>query len=85
MKYLLVLLVVVIGVFALMGRSRRPPATPDAKPAKPGRSEPAPATMLACAHCGLHLPGDEAHRDAEGRAFCSDAHRLAGPRSPGPG
>jgi uncharacterized protein len=36
--------------------------------------------MLACAHCGVHLPGDETVRDEAGRAYCGDAHRLAGPR-----
>jgi uncharacterized protein len=39
--------------------------------------------MLACAHCGVHLPSADALRDAAGRAYCSDAHRLAGPRSGG--
>jgi uncharacterized protein len=40
----------------------------------------APAAMLACAHCGLHLPQPEAQFDADGRPYCSEAHRLAGPR-----
>lgn len=87
MKYLLVLLVVVIGLYALMGRVRRP-RSPDAPP-QPGRAPPpaAPSTakaaatpMLACAHCGVHLPSDEAALDAAGRGYCGDAHRLAGPR-----
>jgi uncharacterized protein len=38
------------------------------------------APMLACSHCGLHLPKTEAVFDAEGRPFCGEAHRLAGPR-----
>jgi uncharacterized protein len=36
--------------------------------------------MLACAHCGLLLPPEEATHDAAGRPFCSQAHSLAGPR-----
>ena len=84
MKYLLVLLVVAIGLFALFGRSRRPstPAKPDepARPAPPVSPAAAPAPMLACSHCGVHLPRDDAMMDAAGRGFCSDAHRLAGPR-----
>jgi uncharacterized protein len=44
----------------------------------PGPAEPTP--MLACAHCGVHLPRAEAVSDADGRAYCGEAHRLAGPR-----
>jgi uncharacterized protein len=83
MKYLLVLLVVAIGLFALFGRGRgRRPAAPDkAEPARPpAPAAAAPAPMLACAHCGVHLPRDDAVLDAAGRGFCGDAHRLAGPR-----
>ena len=38
-----------------------------------------PQTMVACAHCGVHLPQHEACADAAGLPYCSDAHRLAGP------
>lgn len=76
MKYLLVLLVVVIGLFALLGRSRRAPPPAQGMPA----ASPPPAAMLSCAHCGLHLPRDETVSDAAGRVYCGEAHRLAGPR-----
>jgi len=34
--------------------------------------------MVRCAHCGIHIPKNEAlHRD--GRDYCSEAHRDAGP------
>jgi uncharacterized protein len=79
MKYLLVLLVVGIVLWLMFGRSRKPADRADAaRPAAGGPAEPAP--MLACAHCGVHLPRDEALRDGVGRAYCSEAHRLAGPR-----
>ena len=32
--------------------------------------------MLACAHCGVHLPRDEA-LPGRGGVFCGDAHRAA--------
>lgn len=35
--------------------------------------------MVACAHCGVHLPRDEALADPHGRSYCSTAHRDAGP------
>ncbi|MEY3252574.1 MAG: hypothetical protein RL227_1547 [Pseudomonadota bacterium] len=82
---LVVLLIVVVGglLWLAMGRRKTPtdkPAKPDvAKSAAPG----APQAMLACAHCGVHLPSADALRDAAGHAYCTDAHRLAGPRSAG--
>ena len=81
MKYLLVLLVVLVVAWMLLRRREPPPpppkrgAAPDAK-----RTPDAPLPMLACAHCGMHLPQAEAQMDAAGRPFCSEAHRLAGPR-----
>ncbi len=77
MKYLLLLLVVGVALYLLLGRSRKaaePP--PTAKPRPPT----SPATMLACAHCGVHLPRDDALVDKVGLAYCGEAHRLAGPR-----
>lgn len=79
MKYLLVLLVVLAGAWLLLGRRRgeRPPAAPPQKRQPTGSK---PQAMLTCAHCGVHLPEDDVLRDAAGRAFCTEAHRLAGPR-----
>ncbi|MBL8445018.1 MAG: hypothetical protein JNK52_13295 [Zoogloeaceae bacterium] len=39
----------------------------------------APERMLACAHCGLHVPeGDGVH--GEGGFYCCDEHRRLGVR-----
>jgi uncharacterized protein len=79
MKFLLLLVVIVVAVWMVLKR-QRPPGPPSSR-APRGRGEPAaPTQMLACAHCGVHLPQSEAVTDAAGRPFCSDAHRLAGPR-----
>jgi uncharacterized protein len=40
------------------------------------RHHPAPEKMVACAHCGVHLPQSEGVTDGE-RIFCCEAHRLA--------
>lgn len=72
MKYLVVL-AVVVGVF-WWALSRRPVIRNKAA----GRSSPKQA-MVACAHCGVHLPQSEAVVGPAGN-FCSEAHRLAGPR-----
>jgi uncharacterized protein len=45
-----------------------------------GRSADAPRldAMVACAHCGLHVPTAEAV-ERDGRSYCSAAHRDLGP------
>lgn len=79
MKFLLVLAVVVVMALLWLGRRRGGPPPAPRAPAR--RVPPAPpAEMTACAHCGLHLPASEALRDAQGRPYCGQAHRLAGPR-----
>jgi uncharacterized protein len=40
-----------------------------------------PGELVACAHCGVHLPRAEA-RSAPGGAYCSDEHARLGPRRP---
>jgi uncharacterized protein len=41
----------------------------------------APGELVACAHCGVHLPRAEA-RSAPGGAYCSEEHARLGPRRP---
>ncbi len=77
MKYLLVLLVVVVGIWLLTNRRRSGEAPPVAR--KKPKAVEAPPEMVACAHCGMHVPASEALLDAAGRPFCEEAHRLAGP------
>jgi uncharacterized protein len=72
MKYLLLLLIV--GVVLWVWRVRS-----SGRVASRGAAKQAPEGMLACAHCGLHLPASEALL-GEGAAYCSDAHRAAGPQ-----
>ena len=86
LKYLLLALVVLWLLYSpavrgrLRGQSRHKgdggkptKATQPAKPVQADRIEP-------CAHCGVHLPASEALHDIGGRVYCSEAHRLAGPR-----
>ena len=83
MKYLILLLVIVVVGWLTIGRRRRPPGAgkPAAKSVPPqAPAQAPPQAMLACVHCGVHLPQAEALQDAAGRPFCSEAHRLAGPR-----
>jgi len=90
MKLLVLLIVLLVAAAWLFGRGRRgakPPAPdgsrgdlkpdPELKP-KPKANIPAP--MLACAHCGVHLPRADASFDTAGQPYCGAEHRVAGPR-----
>jgi uncharacterized protein len=88
MTRLLILVLIVVGVmWWLFGRKRsdrdasdRPAARPAAPPpAAPGKPAPVPR-IVACAHCGVHLPSQETVVDEAGQVYCGEAHRLAGPR-----
>lgn len=76
MKYVVVLVVVGVVLWLLLrSRSRTLPV---------GRRSNAagkPQAMVACEHCGIHLPRGDALVDGRG-VYCSEAHRLAGPRVP---
>lgn len=81
MKYLLVVLVVAVAVWWWL-RALRPPEerSRPREGQKPPARESAPHSMVACAHCGVHFPAADAV-EADGRSYCSAAHRDAGPRS----
>lgn len=85
LKFLLLIAVLAVVVGWVFARSRRarkdlPPA-PAARPdAVKGDAAPAATAMLACAHCQVHLPQDDALFDVAGRPYCSAEHRAAGPR-----
>jgi uncharacterized protein len=76
MKFLLVVLVVLIGFFIWRSNRResisQKPPEPKLKPTPPLQE------MVSCAHCGVHLPRSEA---VQGRraVYCGNDHlRLAG-------
>jgi len=73
-KYLVVALVVGLVLWLMFARRPRS-VTRSRASARRG-----PEEMLTCAHCGVHLPRSEA-LVADGRAYCSAAHRDAGPHA----
>ena len=75
MKWLLVLLIVLGGVWWLRqtGRGGRFPASSHRKPDAPS-TEGSTRPMTQCLQCGLHLPAEDAVRGQQGD-YCSPAHR----------
>ncbi len=75
-KLLLLLAVVVAVLWLVRGGGRRDTGTRG--PASPPAPSPAPPReeMVACRHCGVHLPRSEA-LPGRGGLFCSEAHRAA--------
>lgn len=71
MKYLIWLVIILVAIWAFK-RSRRP-AQPPASKTSPS---PAPSNMVSCAHCGLHLPQEEAVTGEKG-LYCTTEHRSA--------
>jgi uncharacterized protein len=72
MKYLL--LFAFLGVLWWVWSKRN--ASGDSVPTK--RSVPPPEKMVTCAHCGVHFPESDGQIE-QGRAYCCEAHRVAGP------
>lgn len=84
MKYVVLALVLLVVIWLFFGRKQRS----DGDAQRPGSDDPSrspaapPAqaqSMVACAHCGLHLPRAEALADGDGRLYCGPAHRVSGP------
>lgn len=69
MKYLVILVVLVL-VYAWLRRQR--PGTPPPPPKQ--APLPAPQNMVACARCGVHLPGTEALTRGQ-RSYCCIEHQ----------
>lgn len=80
LKWIGLVLVVLVVLWLIKGRSRRP-AVPQSAAPQALRGQPArrsgPQTIVACTHCQLHLPVDESFMGPDGRPYCSEAHRIA--------
>lgn len=78
MKFLvLILVVLVVVMLAKAARGRLGQRSGDELPPAPRRDAAAPEgeVMLACAHCGLHLPRSDA-LPGRGGVYCSEGHRA---------
>ncbi len=75
MKFLLLVLAVVALLFLLRG-TRRHKGGPPADKTEAARPPAEPESMVTCAHCGIHLPQNEA-LPGRGGVFCGEPHRGA--------
>ena len=80
MKLVVVLVALLLLVWLLLGSSRRRTRSDQDSKSQSRSSRPAVPVegMVACAHCGVHLPSSAALL-ARGNAYCSAAHRDSGP------
>ncbi|MCM5570700.1 hypothetical protein M6I34_09285 [Burkholderiaceae bacterium FT117] len=62
------------GVWSLVRVSQR-----KSEQARQAAARRGPEKIVACAHCGVHLPASEAVR-GDGEDYCCAEHRDAGPR-----
>jgi uncharacterized protein len=74
MKYLVLLIVVVVAIGVWRNR-RVKEAAPRPTPPRPLAL---PQDMLACAHCGVHVPQAEALTTGA-QAYCCAEHQRLGP------
>ena len=75
MKYLLVLVVIVVAVGIWRNKRRDEVAERKAAGTRPATALKQPQNMVACAHCGLHLPQADAVTGGENQYYCSAEHR----------
>jgi len=81
MKYLLVLAVILVAFYIWRNnRIRDEEERPARKVKRPNKLAP-PTVMVACRHCGTHLPEAEAVRGRQG-SYCSEEHLRLGERGP---
>lgn len=82
-KYLLIALLIVWLIYASPWSRSRKGTSPTNHKKPPATAK--PQQMVACAHCGVHLPATDAlpgpQTTGAPRYFCSEDHRLAASRS----
>ena len=81
MKLVILLIAVLLLVWLVLGSLRRFSQRKGAG-APPTRTSAAPQVegMVACAHCGVHLPASLALSGGK-QVYCNASHRDAGPRA----
>lgn len=79
MKYLLVIAVVLVAFWVWRNDRRQEQA--ERQPRRARATPEAPVPMVACRHCGTHLPETEAIQGGRGWYCCAAHHRLEEPQA----
>jgi uncharacterized protein len=77
-RNLLIFILVLIVIWWVRRALQKPRAGRGRGASDEGRRQ-TPERMLACAHCGVHVPESEGVQAGE-HFFCSEAHRKLGAR-----
>jgi uncharacterized protein len=80
MKYLLVLAVVMVAIYIWRNNRINDRAAAPSPPPSKGQAR-LPVVMVACLHCGTHLPQAETVQGALGPYCSADHRRLKEPGS----
>jgi uncharacterized protein len=73
MKIVLAIVVLLLAVWLIRSAGRRADHSAPSR-RRDNASQMTPQSMLACAHCGVHVPQGEAVSGARG-SYCTAAHR----------
>ena len=65
------LVIILVGLWLVLQLIKRALA----KHHKPSAKQPALTNMIACDHCGVHVPESEAIREGD-RLYCCEEHRI---------
>ncbi|MBA3593563.1 MAG: hypothetical protein M3Q12_00205 [Pseudomonadota bacterium] len=77
MKYLIVFLVVLVGIWLWRNNRRVELRDKNQTPPRPVSGPKQATEVVACAVCAVHLPRPDAVPGKQG-LYCSDAHRRQG-------
>jgi uncharacterized protein len=69
LRFLLLLFLFIVLLWMLSSRRREVKGTVG--------TPPQPQAMVACEHCGVHLPRGEAVAGRDSKLYCGAEHRLA--------
>jgi uncharacterized protein len=75
LRFVLLIAAVLLLVWLVRSARRTDKPDPPAPRGPPAERGAASDTMVACAHCGVHLPRGDA-LEAGGLHFCGEPHRL---------
>lgn len=75
----MVRVLILLAIIALLWWAFRPRPRPPQQPQRPPGPQAAPPAreIVACAHCGVHVPREDALPGPGGTLYCCEAHRRA--------